>query len=96
MTRLIRGKAQGFHDAGWSLSKTRKHLVVTKGAVTGSVQKDLQSLGLETSLQSNQNLALILARSIPRRSLKISYIRPSNKKGRLRGQRTVDLCLYLY
>ena len=57
MTWLIRGKAQGFHDAGWSLSKTGKHLVATKGAVKGSVQKDLQSLGLETSLQSNQNLA---------------------------------------
>ena len=56
MTRLIRGKAQGFQDDGWSLSKSGKHLVVTKGAVTGSVQKDLQSLGLETSLQSNQNL----------------------------------------
>ena len=56
MTQLFRGKAQGFQDDGWSLSKSGKHLVVTKGAVTGSVQKDLQSLGLETSLQSNQNL----------------------------------------
>ena len=92
MTRLIQGKAQGLCEAGWSLSKIGKHLEVTKGALSRIVRKDLQSLGLETSFQSNQNLA----KSMPWQSLKITDIQPSNKKERLRGQRTVDLYLCLY
>ena len=76
MTRLIRGKAQGFHDAGGSLSWMRSTWGSPKVLWAGFVPKDLQSLGQETSLKSYENLV----RSMPRRSLKITDIQPSIKK----------------